>query len=379
MLFRSLSPASVNLGIALVGRSGAGKSAAIKSSRRLLGEVGLNQKAIEEGVGSGEGMIDVFLEEILEEGKDGSMKRSGRFTTKMDPRAIFVVDEVDSMAAVGDRSGSTLNAHMRTALTGGSLKTSNSRAGGRYRSVEEDTYRLVFMVGVQPMASGVLLSQHEESRGTPQRFLWVKMTDKDAVMPAQRPQWPEPLNWEPPQWPDGYIEYPDHVRRDIEEFQDLSVLELIDGNEGHAMLTRLKVAFGLAILHGEVKITDQWWDLSGMLMARSKQVQAECRSALFVAQTEKTYHSVLRQKRAEARAAEEVSEDRLGQAASKLHSRLARDPGVEFTWSAVKPHSRFLGKGEDRLDTSDILEEAAKLGVTHRMDGNSIYVKLAQE
>ena len=83
------------------------------------------------------------------------------------------------------------------------------------------------------------------------------MTDKDAVMPAQRPQWPEPLNWEPPQWPDGYIEYPDHVRRDIEEFQDLSVLELIDGNEGHAMLTRLKVAFGLAILHGEVKITDQ--------------------------------------------------------------------------------------------------------------------------
>lgn len=375
----NLSPASLNLGVALVGRSGAGKSAAIKSSRRLLGDVGLNQKAIEEGIGSGEGMIDVFLEEILEEGKDGSMKRSGRFTTKADPRAIFVVDEVDSMAAVGDRSGSTLNAHMRTALTGGSLKTSNSRAGGRYRSVEEDTYRLVFMVGVQPMASGVLLSQHEESRGTPQRFLWVKMTDKNAVMPAQRPQWPQPLNWEPPLWPDGYIEYPDHVRRDIEEFQDLSVLELIDGNEGHAMLTRLKVAFGLAILHGEIKITDQWWDLSGMLMARSKQVQAECRSALFAAQTEKTYHSILRQKRAEARAAEEVSEDRLGKAASKLHARLARDPGVEFTWSAVKPHSRFLGKGEDRLETSDILEEAAKLGVTHRMEGNSIMVKLVQE
>lgn len=374
----NLSPASVNLGVALVGRSGAGKSAAIKSSRRLLGEVGLNQKGIEEGVGSGEGMIDVFLEEIMEEGKDGAMKRSGRFTTKMDPRAIFVVDEVDSMAAVGDRSGSTLNAHMRTALTGGALKTTNSRAGGRYRSVEEDSYRLIFMVGVQPMASGVLLSQHEESRGTPQRFLWVKMTDKDAVMPKERPVWPAPLDWEPPEWPDGFIEYPDHVRADLEEFQDLSVLELIDGNEGHAMLTRLKVAFGLAILHGEIKISDQWWDLSGMLMARSKEVQRECRAALSAATAEQVYHNILRQKKAEARAQEVVSEDRIGQAAVTLHKRLQRNPGEEFRWTVVKPNSRILGTGLDRLRTEDVLEEAAKLGITHRVEGNSILVKLVE-
>src|SRR5699024_245156 len=106
---------------------------------------------------------------------------------------------------------------------------------------------------------------------------------------------------------------------------------------------------------------------------------SECRSALFAAQTEKTYHSILRQKKAEVRAYEEVSEDRLGQVASKLYKRLANDPGVEFAWSAVRPHSRYLGKGEDRLETSDILEEAAKLGVTHRMEGNSITVKLVQE
>lgn len=363
----SFSQASLNLGVALVARSGGGKSSTIKSSRRLLGEIGLDQKMIEEGAGSGEGMIDLFLEEVMEE-VDGKMKKSGTFTTKPDPRVVYVVDEVDSLAAAGDRSGSTLNANMRTALTGGMLKTSNSKAGGRYRAVDEDTYRIVVLVGVQPMASGVLLSPHEESRGTPQRFLWVKITDKDATIPEDPPEWPEALNWQPPAWPEQYIEYPDHVRQDLVDFQRRAILELVDGNEGHAMLTRLKVAFALAILHGEVKVSDQWWDLSGMLIARSKDVQRECKSALAKARQEQTYYAVLGQKKAEVRATESVAEDLTETAADKMLTFMQRHPGEEFTWSDV--YKRTL-RGETRKmldpdEVREVLRTLAGISMTER-------------
>lgn len=373
----ALRPASLNLGVAMVGRSGAGKSNTVLASRDVLGEIGLNQKWIEEGPGSGEGWIDAFLEEVIEvDAETGKVKKTGTYQTKEDPRHIFVIDEVDSMAAAADRSGSTLNPIMRSALSGQHLKTSNTRAGGRYRSVIEGTYRMTVLVGVQPMASGVLLSQHEESRGTPQRFLWATIAEKGAALPRPAPAWPGSLDWEPPEWPEGYIEYPDHIRQTIEDMRYQAVEEEIDGSEGHATVTRLKVAFALALLHGEVKISDQWWDIAGMLMARSREIQSKCKAALATERQQQVYRQVLGQRKAEIEVNEVVSQDRLGRAVQALVNRLQKDPGVEFNWTQVKPHSRILGKGAERLDTTEILSEAQVHGVVSRKDGNSLMVKL---
>jgi hypothetical protein len=359
--------AGLNMGIALVANSGGGKSGAVKASRQFLGLHGLDQKSIEEGAGSGEGMIDMFLEEerMPDPKNPEQMKPTGRFILKADPRVIYNVDEVEQLAAVGhDRQGSTMNSTMRTALTGGALKTSNSRAGGRYRAVDEDTYRLVVMVGVQPARADVLLSGREESVGTPQRFLWAKMVDKDLNLPDPLPSWPESLDWEPPtDWPEQ-IQYPEHVRGELLEQKRRQVKEEASPTEGHLMLTRLKVAFALGVLHGETKISDQWWSLAGLLMDQSRSVQAECKRILGETAQANETHTATRKMRAQAVAEEVVSEGRLEACARSLITRLQKTPGREFSWSVVKPAHR-LRVG---LETTDVIEEARRMdpGLTVR-------------
>lgn len=351
--------AGLNLGIALVANSGGGKSASIKASRQLLGLHGLAQRDIEEGAGSGEGMIDMFLEEEREPDpkQEGRMKGTGNWITKADPRVIYSVDEVEQLAAMGnDRQGSTLNTTMRTALTGGALKTTNARAGGRYRSVEEDSYRLVVIVGVQPSRADVLLSGREESVGTPQRFLWARMVDKNLHLPEHLPSWPESIDWEPPaEWPD-LVEYPEHVRAELLEQKRRQVKEESSATEGHVMLTRLKVAFALGVLHGETKISDQWWSLAGLLVEQSRAVQADCKRILGEASAAQEVHRATRVARAQVVAEEVASGDRLDMAAGAVVRRLAKSPGVEFNWNQVKPSHR-LRVG---LETSEVVERAQK-------------------
>lgn len=99
--------AALNLGAALVAGSGGGKSATVKLSRRLLGLVGEDQKHIEEGMGSGEGLIDLFLEPEMAPNANGVLRPTGQMVLKADPRVFLVTDEVEQMGAVGgDRNGS---------------------------------------------------------------------------------------------------------------------------------------------------------------------------------------------------------------------------------------------------------------------------------
>ncbi len=87
--------------------SGGGKSATVKLSRRLLGLVGEDQKHIEEGMGSGEGLIDLFLEPDMAPNANGLLRPTGQMVLKADPRVFLVTDEVEQMGAVGgDRNGS---------------------------------------------------------------------------------------------------------------------------------------------------------------------------------------------------------------------------------------------------------------------------------
>lgn len=338
--------AALNLGAALVAGSGGGKSATVKLSRSLLGLHGVDQKAIEEGMGSGEGLIDLFLEPELAPNSKGEMKPTGQLVLKRDPRVFLVTDEVEQMGAVGgDRKGSTLNATLRTALTGGGLKTANAKAGGRYRAVEEDAYRLVAVVGIQPEASGVLLAAKEEAVGTPQRFIWASV--QDAHRPEVRPEWPGPLDWAPPdRWP-GWVEYPDQVRDAVIAARERFLDGLAGPREGHLNLTRLKVAFALAVLHREVAITDRWWRLAGLLVDASVAEQVACRAVLGdVAQK-----GVSARRVAESRADEAAVEDRLKRAVAAVVVTLRKHPGEQRTWREVKPASRLLVG----LDTREII------------------------
>ena len=85
----------LNLGVALVGVSGGGKSMLFSASRELLGFVGETQRDVERVPGSGEGLIQSFLD--------------SKQVLVTNPTRLFYVDEIGQLGATKDnRSGSTL-------------------------------------------------------------------------------------------------------------------------------------------------------------------------------------------------------------------------------------------------------------------------------
>ena len=347
------SPASLNLGIAVVAGSGGGKSSAINISQELMGLVGIEQERIEHGFGSGEGLVDLFLQPEMVVDDHGKLRPTGETVLADDPRAIMVCDEVEILDAVGGRQGSSLFPLMRDALTGEGLNMSNARAGGRSRRVPKRSYRAIVVMGVQPGRSDILLSEQQVSVGTPQRFLWSRATDPNR--PEKRPEWPGPLNWTPPaKWPDT-IEYPEHIEDEViqarKDFLDGKIVE----TDGHAMLTRLKVAAALAVLHGETRINDQWWTLSKLLMSQSREIQDECRRHLQIAADRRAVAVAKRQAVASVEAGDAADEVRLKKAARALLRKMERNP--KAMWSAVKPAFRL----RDGLDTLEIIEAAVTL------------------
>ncbi|MGO4957913.1 hypothetical protein ACTQ49_11720 [Luteococcus sp. Sow4_B9] len=265
--------ASLNLGVALVGRSGDGKSATIEVSRELMG-LPAKHLMMERQVGSGEGMVQSFLETRKEKGKPVENVLSDF------PHRLFIVDEIGTMDALNRRSGSTLSSTLRSALTGGALGSENA-VRERIRRIRLGTYRLVLLAGVQPALSDVLLN--DADAGTPQRFLWVRATDPTLPASAEEDvDWPDGLRgWRLPEQLPEFIDYPDQVKAEIRDFhREKARGNVRDELQGHLYLIRLKVAAALALLHYDEAITEQWWQLAGVLVDHSLQVQGWCRREL---------------------------------------------------------------------------------------------------
>ena len=339
------SAASLNLGFAMVGQSGDGKSATFKCGAEILG---LNQKHLETGVGSGEGLIESFLEEqSIPDPRDPtkSIRVKGLVTP---PSRIFHVDEIEQLTKASGREGATIMSILRTALTGGAMKSANATVERR-RSVDSETYRLVTYLGVQPTKSGPLLN--EADAGTPQRLLWISTVDK--TVPLEKPEWPGSLDWAGMIiYANQYeVKYPQHIKDMLEKQRYDRVHGKGDPLESHLMLTRLKVAAALAFLHDEMDITDQWWTLSGYLMDWSKKEQDRCRAVLdevgSAAARSRGRTSVVEEEAAEAARTDAVKE--------RIRQILRKG---ESTWTQI--HDRLSPKQRERLESA--VSELSKAG-----------------
>jgi hypothetical protein len=267
------SEMALNLGALAVSRSGGGKSSVRKLSREVLWEgfEALDSSLIEKNIGSAEGLAETYLT------RDKKTKVPELVD---DPRRIVVIDEIATLDGLNNRSGSHVMAELRKFLTGESLGQENATTE-RTRDVPEGAYRGVVMGGVQPALSDVLLNDREVNAGTPQRFLWVNATDSD--IPRELPEWPGAVQWSLPLPLPKYVDYPDDVKEEIRENRYLVQTGQIDDPlTGHLNLTRLKVGAALAFLHGETYISHNWWQMAGVLVHQSQQVQAECQRALML-------------------------------------------------------------------------------------------------
>lgn len=245
------APASLNMGVVLVGRSGAGKGVTDKLSR-VVWPADIH----EEGLGSGQGIAELFKQQKNQE-------------DQID-RALITVSEIDHLAALNAGQGNNTRAALKAALTGDRLGSKGASAATT-RAVPADSYRLCLSISAQFGHCGVLLD--DVSGGTPQRQLWAQVSDPD--MPKELGPIPDRvLDIALPPWARSgsqvLIQYgPPEIREYINTGLWASGRGDVAAIDGHRTLTRLKVAAALAILDHRSVIGAADWQLSEVIMAKS--------------------------------------------------------------------------------------------------------------
>jgi hypothetical protein len=264
--------ASLNLAVALVSKSGGGKSAAHAVGR----ELDLMTTAHQIGPGSGEGIIETYLRWVPPNAKE---KIAGHFEHESVMRALLYADEIAQVGATQDRNGTTFDSTIRSMWSGTDVSNTNTKSGGRRRHLLAHSYRLAIVAGVQEALSDILLN--DADGGTPQRWLW--MPAEDPAMPDERPEWPKLPSlmglWKDP----GMDEFT--VEPVIADFIDAQHVARHRGDgealDGHALLTRLKVAALLCILHDQPHhVGEDMWKLAGCIQSASDRVRAKCQQVL---------------------------------------------------------------------------------------------------
>lgn len=292
------SVASLNLFVALCGGSSGGKSTALDVARDFLDAVGRGAvDTLDTSPGSGEGLLAAYC--YTRRSASGAPE-----TIQTRLSVLLDVDEVDSLDSLARRTGSTLVPFLKTAWSGRTLATQNAETH-RQRRVEGHTYRLAVVCGVQPLRAGPILD--DEAGGFPQRWLWMPTYDPGLLPHHERPQVPPSWRWEVPAAPvtidpdTGVVTWP--LRREV-ALTDEAVRAILDAAaahnrpigaaapagagagagggpggggalDGHALLTRAKVAALLALLHGRAEaITADDWDRAGVVMAVSDHTRA---------------------------------------------------------------------------------------------------------
>lgn len=368
------SYASINLFVGLVGPPGSGKDAARKVASEAV-DLGNDADFLTASLGSGEGLSHMFMRES----KDGPEQHN--------TRALVTIGEIDTLAALVKRQASTVTSQLRQAAMGEQLGFFYVDAAKRMM-VPEHRYRLCLLAGIQPKRAGALLD--EADGGTPQRFVWLPAFDPAA--PDIKPECPAPMLWEPPRWHDSEIgrhvggmyrvplPIPKQAADTVESAHLARTRGRGDALDGHALLTRLKVAAALAILEGRWAVDDTDWELSAVVMAVSDRTRQMCTEALTLES-----HRVNKQQ-AEAEATRTiVVQERVNDAAVKRVARALRRAltragargatGSELRKSVSGPDRQYLESALSSLVLAgDVLEEATEYrgqsGVRYRLTGD---------
>jgi hypothetical protein len=335
------SRAAINLGVALVGTSGQGKSSIYEKSGELIPTPGVSGKP-----STGQGLMQEFLKWDDDLGENVLIE---------EPRRLFLIDEVETLNATSQDKTSTLMSELRTMLTGGMTGTSNATAV-RKRLLPARSYNMQIVVGVQPSRSGMLLNDRDA--GTPQRFIWAEVTDPQrAVRPEKRPPWPGPLPWDDAfllgfELFEPVVDYPQWLKDELREYDYKVSLEGMEGGEvsrdAHRHLLRLKVSAGIAFLHMSPVIEDEHVQLADQILRRSMKTQRDCETLLAKTEFERKKSGY----RSESRVKEVIGEEKIARLVKNAKKALEKVDGDLLTWHQIRPAHR------DRAEWGEAVWEA---------------------
>lgn len=338
--------APLNQFVALVGRSGSGKGAAERVAREVLTLPGHEVYTVSPA--SGEGIIAAYFD-------SERVKGGGSRQVRSRDHVMFSIPEVDALAAVGSRSGSTIDSHLRSLWIGEDVGSFTSDPSRR-RQLEGESYRAGLVVGVQPSRAGALLDAADG--GTPQRFIWLPATD--ARIGNNPPAAPKPIRLAPQPWPAAggrhVLTLPGEVETVVIEAHLARQRDESDALDGHALLARLKVAQLLTVLCGRRVMTLHDWERSGVVMAVSNRTRAEIQRTLR-SQAEDRLKTAGRFDAIRAGAAAEVAADQ----AVKRVARLIR-ARAEAGEGTARSELRKRVTSTDREHFDDALARLVEVG-----------------
>lgn len=334
-----------NLFCALVGPSGVGKGGSEAAARDAI-NYGFHRNTAKLSAEDAEALVTGLIELPLGSGEGLARTFSGDIHT-----ALFTAPEIDSLAALFTRQGSTLEGELRKAFMGEGLGFTNAqKATCTY--VERLTYRMGLIVGVQPLRAQALLNGADG--GTPQRFIWMPVLDPDR--PEQRPDTPDPIEIAVPDFMPGDLTVPDIAVHAIDAAQAAIHRGDADADPlaAHGLLTRLKVAAALMLLDERLEepgvITDDDWHLAGIVMAISDATRSGVQQAVAA--------SARNANRARAHAAAEREEVLSERKAQRARDTILRK--IDRSGQQTKNQLRMAMKGDirDYLDAalSDLLD-----------------------
>jgi hypothetical protein len=311
--------ASLNLFVALSGPSGSGKDAAYGASEDCMdyGPVAYSDKPL----GTGEGLAAMFVR------WDAKAKEMLQYNEA----ALVFVGEVDTLGAISGRQGSTILPMLRQGAMGQTLGFSNAH-DDTTRIVQSHKYRLCLVAGMQPSRSGVLLN--DRNGGTPQRFIYMPTVDPQT--PDHEPDEPPRWSWERPSWPPPLrsafdpitLSLPAHVKETIRSGRRAGARGETPPVDSHSMLTREKVAAGLAILDGRTVVTDDDWALSGVIMTVSDRTRAMCAQALKAEAQKENLGKALAEAERAVVVHERMDEEAVRKVTQRVKTRLAAAGGA---------------------------------------------------
>lgn len=332
---------SLNLFCTLVGPSGAGKSAVCAASDEMMPWADPWSH-----IGSGEGLVHTYAARVQADDPDSPGKK--RYILEQHTyRATGIVDEIDTLTALGSRQGATLLPTLRTAWSGGSFGFGYADPSKRL-ALKAHSYRLGLVVGAQPTRCEALFD--EADAGTPQRFIWAPLIDPEA--PDDLPQNPGVLTV-PTSWANGgygtQMEVP-QVLVDAVTSARRVALRTGDtrGLDGHALLNRVKVSAAVALMEGRTEITEDDWRLAGRIQAVSDNTRTWVQNVI------SQQHETDAEKRAKGRAREAVVVDRtvtdarIGRIAKVIARAVTRDG--EITVGVAK--NRVAKRDRDDVDAA---------------------------
>jgi hypothetical protein len=218
--------------------------------------------------GSGEGAVQAYIIR----GKNGAVENYRE-------AIMFEASEVDTLTALGARTGSNLMPVLREGFSGGALGFGYSDPH-KATYLAKQTYRMTFVLSVQPARAGAIFAG--EGGGTPQRFMWFPARDARGTRRAAEdrggyvgklvlPDLRETADWQ--QYP-RTLKIPDEARDVILDEREKNNRGELDALDGHAVFCREKFAYALSILDGRTEMNSKDWELSGIAMKVSDHTRA---------------------------------------------------------------------------------------------------------